>query len=106
MIMDSAATIDDKTATGLLNRALEALLSDGSLQHRLCDADAYIRQLERYGSEAPGELTELKRIVSTLQAGDMPMDGSDTYLVQNRELELAEQLLELYVCGNGGALIF
>ena len=104
--MDTAAAIDDKTATGLLNRAIEALLSDGSLQQRLCNADGYIRQLERYATEVPGELAELKRIVSSLQADDTPIDGSDIHLVQKRELELAEQLLELYVCGSGGALIF
>jgi hypothetical protein len=101
--MDTAATIHE-TARILLNRSIEALLSDGSLQQRLSEAKDHIREMERYSNEIPDEVVELKSIVDDLE--DALLESPDAYLSPGRELVLAERLLALYNQGSAGAVIF
>ena len=64
--MDTADPIVNDSVRVLLNRTIEALLSGSSIQQRLLQAKAGIRQLERYKNEVPDELNELKSIVDSL----------------------------------------
>jgi hypothetical protein len=102
--MDSAVEIAHEAPRGLLNQAIEALLSDGSLLQRLSVAQDHIGEMERYSSEIPDEIVELKSIVDDLE--DLLLDSPDAPLSPARELALAERLLTLYVQGSAGALIF
>lgn len=101
--MDTSATVDE-TARTLLNRAITALLSDGSLPQRLSEAKDHIREMEPYSSEISDELVELKGIVYDLE--DALLDSLDAHLSPARELALAERLLALYIQGSAGAVIF
>src|ERR1700730_16867053 len=98
--MDIADPIANDSLRVLLNRTIEVLLSDSSIEQRLCQAKASIRKLERYGNEVTDELNELKFIVDGLTS------SSEEALSPDRELELTERLLTLYVNASDGALIY
>ena len=98
--MDTADPIANDSVRVLLNRTIEVLLSDSPIRQRLFQAKASIRQLERYKNEVPDELNELKFIVDNLTS------SSEDPLSPDRELELTERLLTLYVNASDGALIF
>jgi hypothetical protein len=98
--MDIAGPIANDSVRVLLNRTIEALLSGSSIQQRLLQAKASIRQLERYKNEVPDELNELKSIVDSL------ISSSENALSPDRELEITERLLTVYINISGGALIF
>src|SRR5712671_6215449 len=98
--MDTADPITNDSVRVLLNRTIEVLLSDSPIRQRLLQAKASIRQLEQYENEVPDELNELKFIVDSLTS------SSEDPLSPNRELELTERLLTLYVNASDGALIF
>jgi hypothetical protein len=98
--MDIAHPIANNSVRVLLDRTIEGLLSDSSIQHRLLQARACIRQLERYKNEVPDELNELESIVDSLAS------SLENPLSPDPELELAERLLMLYVNASDGALIF
>ena len=102
--MDAAEAISVDSARGLLNRAIEALLSDHSIQQRVADANRYIRKLQQYPHKIPADFDVLKRIVDDLDplAGDCP----DAHLASAQELALTERLLTLYVQVSDGALVF
>ena len=86
------------TVRVLLNRTIEALLSDATIQQRRSAANACISRLERYKNEVPDALNQLKCIMDDLALLD--------HLSPDRELELTERLLTLYVNASDGALIF
>jgi hypothetical protein len=98
--MDTADPIANDSVRVSLNRTIEMLLSDSPIRQRLLQAKASIRQLERYKNEVPDELNELKFIVDSLTS------SSEDPLSPDRELELTERLLTLYVNASDGALIF
>jgi len=98
--MDIADPIANDSGRVLLNRTIEVLLSDSPIRQRLLQAKVSIRQLERFKNEVPDELNELKFIVDSLTF------SSEDLLSPDRELELTERLLTLYVNVSDGALIF
>ena len=98
--MDIADPIANDSVRVLLNRTIEVLLSDTSIEQRLLQAKASIRKLERYENEVTDELNELNFIVDRLES------SSEDPLSSDRELELAERLLTIYVNSSEGALIF
>ena len=98
--MDTADPIVNDSVRVLLNRTIEVLLSDSSIEQRLRQAKASIRKLERYENEVTDELNELKFVVDSLES------SSEDPLSLDRELELTERLLTLYVNASEGALIF
>jgi hypothetical protein len=98
--MDIADPIANGSVKLLLNRTIEVLLSENPIQQRLLRAKACIRQLERYKNQISGELDELKFIVDSLAS------SSEGPLSADRDLELTEKLLTLYVNACDGALIF
>ena len=97
--MDSVEEMASEKARILLNRAIEAFLSEGSIQQRLSEANAYIRRLEDLKDEVGDELDELKSVADFLAS-------SQGHLSSERQLELTERLLALYVNASDGALIF
>jgi hypothetical protein len=97
--MDRVGEMANEQARILLNRTIEAFLSEGSTRQRLAEANAYIRRLESYRDEIPDELHELNRVANILAS-------STEYLSPERELELTDRLLTLYVRVSDGALIF
>ena len=86
------------TVRVLLNRTIEELLSDATIQQRRSAANVCISRLERYKNEVPDALNQLKCIMDDLTLLD--------HLSPDRELELTERLLTLYVNASDGALIF
>jgi hypothetical protein len=98
--MDIANPIANDSVRVLLDRTIEVLLSDSPIQQRLLQAKACIRQLEQYKKEVPDELNELEFIVDSL------MSSLENPFSPDRELELTERLLTLYVNASDGALIF
>ena len=98
--MDIADPIANDSLRVLLNRTIEVLLSDSSIEQRLRQAKASIRKLERFANEVTDELNELKFVVGSLES------SSEDPLSLDRELELTERLLTLYVNASEGALIF
>jgi hypothetical protein len=89
--------------------AIEALLGEGSIQKRLSDADPYISRLEHYRAEIPDEQYELLAGIVTRMAhfkrNKTEHEFASEYLSPDQELELAEELLELYVLTTGGVLM-
>jgi hypothetical protein len=57
-----AIDIGNETTRALVNRALDAFLSDAPIQQRLAEAKGYIHSLETYGGRAGSELRELKSL--------------------------------------------
>jgi|SRR6202035_926667 hypothetical protein len=98
--MDTADPIVNDSVRVLLNRTIEALLSDSSIEQRLRQAKVSITKLERFANEVTEELNELKFVVDSLES------SSEDPLSLDRELELTERLLTLYVNASEGALIF
>src|ERR1700720_4516186 len=98
--MDIADPIANDSVRVLLNRTIEVLLSDSSIEQRLRQAKASIRKLERFANEVTDELNELKFVVGSLESSSEDPRSPD------RELELTERLLTLYVNASEGALIF
>jgi hypothetical protein len=87
------------TARMLLNRTIEALLSEGSVEQRLSQTQACLSRLAVYRDEIPAELNELQGIADILAS-------SKENICPEREQELTERLLTLYVSVSDGALIF
>jgi uncharacterized protein with ParB-like and HNH nuclease domain len=87
------------TARMLLNRTIEALLSEGSIEQRLSEGETCLSRLEIYRTQIPGELDELKIVLNILAS-------SEEHLSPEHELELTERLLTLYISVSDGALIF
>lgn len=85
--------------TILLNRAIEAAMLEGPIEQRLERVDGWIAELENYRDEIPEELSEIKQIRNILSC-------SQQHFSPERELEINERLLELYVAASEGALIF
>lgn len=83
----------------LLNRAIEAAMLEGPIEQRLAYMNACIDKLEDYKPEISDELNELKQIRNILAS-------SRQRVAPERELEITERLLELYVTATDGALIF
>src|SRR5205814_8084808 len=104
--MDTVEAIGDETVRTLVNRIMEALLSDSPIQQRLFEANASIKRLEQYRNEIPAEWDELKCIVNQFSLlVDNGMTGSaKNDLSSEQELELTERLLTLYINLSGGAL--
>ena len=98
--MDTADPIVNDSVRVLLNRTIEALLSDSSIEQRLRQAKVSITKLERFANEVTEELNELKFVVDSLESSSEDPRSPD------RELELTERLLTLYVNASEGALIF
>ena len=86
-------------ATILLNQAIEAFLLEGSIEQRLGEVNACVKKLEDYRGEISDELDELKQIRNILAS-------SQRHLGPEREFEITERLLSLYVGVSEGALIF
>jgi hypothetical protein len=74
-------------------------LPAGPSEQRLDEVNACIRRLEEYRDEITEELAELKNITSILVC-------CRVNLSPERELELRERLLTLYISVRDGALIF
>ena len=87
------------TARMLLNRTIEALLSEDSVEQRLSEVETCLSILENYRNQIPGELNELKGVSDILAS-------SEEHLSPERELGLTERLLTLYISVSDGALIF
>lgn len=102
--MASAIEIAHEAPRDLLNRAIEALLSDDSLPQRLSEAKDHIRKMERHSREIADEIVELKSIVDDLE--ELLLGAPGAPLSPGHELALAERLLTLYVQGSAGAVIF
>ena len=88
-----------ENAKVLLYRAIEACLSEDSIEHQLKEVNACIRQLEDYRNEIPEEMDELQKIRNILAS-------DQEYLSPERELELSERFLTLYISVCNGGLIF
>jgi hypothetical protein len=97
--MDRVGEMANETAKILLHRAIDALLSEGSLQQRLSATNAYIRKLALYKDKVADELNELKCAAQIFTS-------SGNHLSPEQELELTERLLTLYIDVSDGALIF
>ena len=106
--MDTVEAIGKHTARTLLNRTMEALLSDSPIQQRLSEANASIKRLAQYKNEIPTQWNELKCIVNEFSLlVDIEITGSaKDDLSSAHELELSERLLTLYINLSGGSLIF
>ena len=83
----------------LLNLTIEACLVEGSIEERLNNVNICIGKLEDYKEELGEELEEVKKI-----AGIMVCNRENPS--PERELELTERLLSLYIGASDGALIF
>lgn len=83
----------------LLNLTIEACLLEAPIEQRLHNLNICISKLEDYKEEVPEEFEEVKKI-----AGIMGCHREN--LSPERELELTERLLTLYVGVSDGALIF
>jgi flagellin-specific chaperone FliS len=88
-----------ENAKVLLNRAIEACLSEDSITHQLNEVSACVQQLEDYRNEIPDEMGELQKITNILAS-------AQEHLSPERELELSERLLTLYISVCDGALVF
>jgi uncharacterized protein YutE (UPF0331/DUF86 family) len=98
-VMSRVEEMASERATILLNRAIEAFLLESSIEQRLGQVSACIDKLEDYKPEVPDELNELKQIRNVLASVQQ-------HLAPERELEITDRLLELYVTVSDGALIF
>jgi hypothetical protein len=87
------------TARMLLNRTIEALLSEDSIEQRLSEVETCLSRLESYRTQIPGELNELEEVSDIIAS-------SEGHLSPEPELELMERLLTLYISVSDGALIF
>jgi hypothetical protein len=83
----------------LLNQTIEACLLDRPVEQRLAEVNVCIRRLEEHRDEITEELAELKNITSILVC-------CQENLSPERELELTERLLTLYISVSDGALVF
>jgi hypothetical protein len=98
--MDAITTIGNETTRTVVNRALEAFLSDAPIQQRLAEANGYLRSLEKHSGTAISELRELKSL-----ADDLALWEGQGWN-EGHEFELTERVLALYADMAGGALIF
>ena len=86
-------------ARSLLNQTIEACLLDRPVEQRLDEVNVCIRKLEEYRNEITEELVEVENIRRILVCcRENPSC--------ERELELTERLLTLYISVSDGALIF
>jgi hypothetical protein len=83
----------------LLNQTIEACLLDCPIEQRLSYVSICISKLEDYEEEVPEELVELKKIASILACNRENFSP-------DRDFEVTERLLTLYVSASSGALIF
>ena len=88
-----------ENAKVLLNRAIEACLSQGSIQRQLDEVSACVQRLKDYRDEIPDEIGELQKIANILAS-------AEEQLSPEGELELSERLLTIYISASDGALIF
>ena len=88
-----------ENAKVLLNRAIEACLSQGSIKHQLDEVSACVQQLKDYRDEIPDEINQLQKIANILAS-------AEEHLSPEGELELSERLLTIYISVSDGALIF
>ena len=89
----------------LLNRTIEALLSEGTIEERISEANNWIRRLEQHKHEVPAEfIGELKRV--TNDVAQLVESRTTCCSVDHLPLELTSRLLALYVDVSDGALIF
>lgn len=88
-----------ENAKVLLYQAIEACLSEDSVEHQLKEVDACIRQLQDYRDIVPEEMEELQEISNILAL-------ARKHLSPEYELELSKRLLTLYMSVCDGALIF
>jgi hypothetical protein len=98
-VMDAINFANETTRT-VVNRALEAFLSDAPIQQRLAEANGYVRSLEKHSGTAISELRELKSL-----ADDLALWEGQGWN-EEHEFELTERVLALYADMAGGALIF
>ena len=97
--MGTVEELTADTAKMMLNRTIEALLSEDSVEQRLSQAQACLSRLEIYKEEIPDELHELQHVADILAS-------SKEHICPEHELEVTERLLTLYVNVSDGALIF
>ena len=64
--MGGVEELTAETARMLLNRTIEALLSEGSVEQRLSEAQVCLSELAMYRDEVPAELHELQGISDIL----------------------------------------
>ena len=83
----------------LLNQTIEACLLDCPIEQRLRYVSICISKLEDYRDEVPEEFEELENIASILAY-------ERENLSAERDSELTERLLALYISACDGALIF
>lgn len=98
--MDAIEKIGNATTRILMNRALEALLSNAPIQQRLAEANSYVRRLEKYSGMEAAELRELKALADDLARFES-QDWNEAH-----EFQLTERALALYGDMAAGALIF
>jgi len=87
------------TARMLLNRTIEALLSEDSVEQRLSEVKTCLSRLESYRTQIPDELNELEEVSDIIAS-------SEGHFSPELGLELTERLLTLYISVSDGALIF
>jgi hypothetical protein len=88
-----------ENAKVLLYRAIEACLSQDSIEHQLNEVNACLRQLGDHRNEIPDEIDELQKIADLLAS-------AREHLSPECELELSKRLLALHMIACQGALIF
>lgn len=102
--------MSDASLRATLHCTIEALLAEEPIQTRLFRVDPYITELEQHRPELPDGCWEtLKNAVAVLASSKDPSaanPASNDYLSPEQEFALTEELLSLYIDGNGGALIF
>ena len=64
--MGGVEELTAETARMLLNRTIEAFLSEGSVEQRLSEAQARLSELAMYRDEIPAELRELQGVADIL----------------------------------------
>jgi len=97
--MDKVAAMPSEKTKILLNQTIEACLLEAPFEERLHFVNICISKLEDYKDQVPEELEELKKIAHILAC-------NREHLSPEREFELADRLLTLYIGLSGGALIF
>ena len=88
-----------ENAKVLLNRAIEACLSQAPIKHQLDEVSACVQRLKDYRDEIPEEINQLQKIANILES-------AEEHLSPEGELELSERLLTIYISVSDGALIF
>jgi hypothetical protein len=96
--MDKVTMLTEK-AKILLNQTIEACLLDCPLEQRLSYLTICLSKLEDYEEEAPEELVELRQIASILACNRENFSP-------DRDFEVTDRLLTLYIGASAGALIF